>query len=158
MALWNPLQLDKEDVKCFIEELEPFVERLILVMNALPFLRTFLSCGGHIERDNLYHKGIIFYIDENSREAKEFVGGLEEIIEKDFRFARLIPLDFKIFDHPVYKIEVDCLIYPEEWKERREGYYKETYSKLHSAVERLVNKWLKITNREEIAKEWLKEI
>lgn len=155
---WESLQLSKGDVSRFIKGFEPPIERLILLMNALPFLRTYLSCSGHIEREKLYHTGIFFYIDENNQKAKRFIKEFNELIEGDFEFVRLIPLDFEIVGHPMYKIEMDCLTYPLEYKERQKDYYEETYGKLHLAIEQLVNRWLKFTGREAIARKWLKEI
>jgi len=41
----------------FRKELDPHILRLVIKSNALPFLRTTWSCGGHIGRNGLYQLG-----------------------------------------------------------------------------------------------------
>jgi len=146
---WEWRELTKEDVEWFRKHIDPHIVDLIIKMNRLPFLETAWSCGGRILLDKyrLYHSGIIFLIDRDSRNGKKFIKELKKLIKK-YKFAHLNPL-FDSSSCPEYRLDVDKFEYLElkgkdkkEVKNYLENAFNETYGKLNTDLEAFVDKWL----------------
>ncbi len=147
--VWIEKKLTKKDLEWFRKHIDPHIVDLIIKINRLPFIETVWGCGGRILLDKcrLYHSGIIFLVDKDSKDGKRFIEELGELIKK-YKFAHLNPL----FDSSIcseYRLDVDKLEYPElrgkdkkEMKNYLENAFNKTYGKLNIDLEAFVDKWL----------------
>ncbi len=151
--VWKHGKLTEQDIEWFKKHIDPHVLTLIIKINRLPFIETTWSCGGHtsLNGPGLYHRGILFLVDEDSEDGRKFIEELRKLIEKDYKFAHLsLPFpNGRLSSHPEYHLEMDWYDYPElAGKDRDEqirflgAAFNETYARLSAGLEAFVGGWL----------------